>query len=45
MYIALCDDADGCDVRVGRREVREREDICIHTVNSFHCTAETNTTL
>ena len=30
---------------VGRREVPEREDICIHTADSLLLTAETNTTL
>lgn len=45
MYIALCDDPDGWDVRVGKREVQDREDICILIVDSFHCIAKTNTTL
>ena len=29
----------------GGREVQGEEDICIHIADSFHCTAETNTTL
>ena len=29
----------------GRGEVREGGDVCIHTADSLHCTAETNTTL
>ena len=31
--------------RRGGREVQERGDICMHTADSLHCTAETNTTL
>ena len=40
----LCDDLDGWD-EGGRREVQEGGDIRIHIADSFHCTAETNTTL
>ena len=29
----------------GRREVQEGGDKCIHSADSLHCTAETNTTL
>ena len=29
----------------GGREAHERGDICIHTADSLHCTADTNTTL
>ena len=29
----------------GHREVQERGDIGIHIAGTFHCTAETNTTL
>ena len=32
-------------VDVMRREVQEREDICVHVTDSLHCTAETNITL
>ena len=41
----LCDDLAGCDGVVGRREVQEEGDICIHIADSLPCTAETNTTL
>ena len=42
----LCGDLDGWDGGVaGGREVQEGGDICIHTADSLHCTAETNTTL
>ena len=34
----LCDDLDGWDEGVGR----SKRDICIHTADSFHCTAESN---
>ena len=36
------------DLRAGIREVGgrpKREGICIHVADSFHCTAEANTTL
>ena len=33
-------DGGGCG-----REVQEGGEICIHTADSLHCTAETNTTL
>ena len=39
------DDLEGWDGRRGRREAKEGENICIHTADSFSCTAETNTTL
>ena len=29
----------------GGSEILEGEDVCIHTANSLHCTAETNVTL
>jgi len=29
----------------GEREVQEGGDLCIHTADSLHCTAETNTAL
>ena len=29
----------------GRREVQEERDACIYIADSFHCTAEPNTTL
>ena len=29
----------------GGRQAQEGRDICIHIADSFHCTAETNTTL
>ena len=39
----LRDDLDGWDVG-GEREVQEGGDIVIHTADSLHCMAETNTT-
>ena len=39
----LCDDLDGWDGWA--RGVQKGGDICIHTADSLHCTAETNTTL
>ena len=42
----LCDDLDGWDGGGGGgREVQEGGHIGIHTADSLHCTAETNTTL
>ena len=39
----LCEDLEGWDRRVGRREVQEGGDICIHRTDSLHGTAKTNT--
>ena len=39
----LCDDLDVAGER--GREVQEGGDIGIHSADSLHCTAETNTTL
>ena len=39
------DDLDGWDEGVGRTEVQEGGDICIHITDSLCCAAETNTTL
>ena len=41
----LCDDLKGCDGGWDGRETEEGGDMCIHTANSLHCTAETNTIL
>ena len=41
----LCDDLDGWDGGGSAWEVQEGGDICIHIADSFHFTAETNTTL
>ena len=41
----LCDDLEGWDGAGGGKETQEGVDICIHTADSLHCTAETNTTL
>ena len=38
----LCEDLDGRDAG---KEVKEEGNICIHTADLPHCTAETNTTL
>ena len=38
----LCDDLEGWDERVGRKD-QEGRDICIHIADQWCCTAETNT--
>ena len=41
----VCDDLNGWDRFVGRREVQEGGDICIHIVDSLCCTPEIDTIL
>ena len=41
----VCDDLNGWDRFVGRREVQEGGDICIHIVDSLCCTPEIGTIL
>ena len=41
----LCRDLEGRDGGEGGREAQEGRDVCIHIVDSFNCTAESNTTL
>ena len=41
----LSDDLEKWDDGGVGREVQEGGDICIYIADSFHCTAETNTTL
>ena len=43
--MAFCDDLEGWDGFMGRREVQEGDHIRIHTADSFHCTAEAGTML
>ena len=45
LSLAFCDDLEGWDGFMGRREVQEGDHICIHTADSFHCTAEAGTML
>ena len=41
----LCDDLGWWDGGRWTWKGRQRGDICIHMINSLHCTTETNTTL
>ena len=41
----LWDDLQGWDGGVGRREVQEGRDTCIHMADSLLCTADTSTIL
>ena len=45
LSLVLCGDLEEWDGGGGKREAQEGRDVCIHTADSLHCTAETKTTL